>query len=434
MAGRILIIDDEEVYRSLCMRILGTKYTVMSASNGREALDLFRKFRPALLLVDILMPGMNGFEFVEALDKEGLITDVPVVYMTSDDAATTEPESFRHGGNDYIHKPFVPDVLLQRIANIMRYEETKRVLRKDADIDEQTQLLNRRATVASVNERMADPLGAFLMLDVDYFKEVNDCYGHEMGDRILVGFADVLRSVSRRDDIIGRIGGDEFVIYLDGKCDDQLIAERCQTIIAKLEYTISCVIGATAEYPYSVSIGIAHAPDDGSSFQELYSSADKALYHVKQNGKRGYYFFDSDCNAIHDLKQDDHIIDIMQMRMLVGEGGNANGVYNVNYQDFKNIYRFLARAAQRDQVRVLMLIFTLPEGAEALRDDFRTIVHDSLRKSDVASPYGRRQYIMLLMDATADNGHIAADRVLSRWKDLTKNDPGMTVTYELQEL
>ncbi|MCR5303648.1 MAG: response regulator, partial [Lachnospiraceae bacterium] len=217
MAGRILIVDDEEVYRTLCMRVLGKKYTVMSASNGTEALDLFRKFRPGLILVDILMPGMSGFEFVETLDREGLITDIPVVYMTSDDAATSEPESFRHGANDYIHKPFVPDVLVQRIGNIMRYEETKRVLRKDADVDEQTQLLNRRATIAAVDKRMADPLGTFMMLDIDYFKQINDGYGHEMGDRILVGFADVLRAVSRRDDVIGRIGGDEFIMYLDGK-------------------------------------------------------------------------------------------------------------------------------------------------------------------------------------------------------------------------
>ena len=172
-------------------------------------------------------------------------------------------------------------------TNRIRNEE----LRHDAQTDGLTGTLNKRATEARINEildQMPQEKGTFIILDVDKFKEVNDHYGHAVGDIVLSTLGQTLRNHFRENDIIGRIGGDEFVIYM---CKTES-KERAVTRIRALADTVKNLSFAEMNGQHiTISIGIAFAPEHGNNYMDLYKNADTALYETKQNGRDGYFLF-----------------------------------------------------------------------------------------------------------------------------------------------
>ena len=172
-------------------------------------------------------------------------------------------------------------------TNRIRNEE----LRHDAQTDGLTGTLNKRATEARINEildQMPQEKGTFIILDVDKFKEVNDHYGHAVGDIVLSTLGQTLRNHFRENDIIGRIGGDEFVIYM---CKTES-KERAVTRIRALADTVKNLSFAEMNGQHvTIGIGIAFAPENGNNYMDLYKNADTALYETKQNGRDGYFLF-----------------------------------------------------------------------------------------------------------------------------------------------
>lgn len=179
-------------------------------------------------------------------------------------------------------------------TNRIRNEE----LRHDAQTDGLTGTLNKRATEARINEildQMPQEKGTFIILDVDKFKEVNDHYGHAVGDIVLSTLGQTLRNHFRENDIIGRIGGDEFVIYM---CKTES-KERAVTRIRALADTVKNLSFAEMNGQHvTISIGIAFAPEHGNNYMDLYKNADTALYETKQNGRDGYFLFQKQDNII----------------------------------------------------------------------------------------------------------------------------------------
>ena len=127
-----------------------------------------------------------------------------------------------------------------------------------------------------------------MMIDLDSFKPVNDIYGHAMGDKVLIRFAEIIRSSIRATDIAGRIGGDEFVVFCKSILDEDVIADKAAYINEQVLLSAKELMGQSMNIPLGASIGCAFAPDEGADFVNLYKKADKALYFVKQNGKLGY--------------------------------------------------------------------------------------------------------------------------------------------------
>jgi diguanylate cyclase (GGDEF)-like protein len=332
------------------------------------------------------------------------------------------------------------------------------MLEKDADTDPLTGLMNRRAVEALVDEYVSvkQDSGVLLMIDIDNFKQVNDNFGHEVGDRLLKLLADTLKPYTRAYDVLGRLGGDEFIIFYQGFQNMESLVERCRNINAKTEYVLNDMLGNAATIPLSISIGVARAPEDGEDFNTLYMNADKALYHVKQNGKRGYYFYEGGCNSIHSISEDDHAIDILQVRMMIEEHSKLPGAYSVSYEDFKKIYRFLKRRAERTETDAQFVLFTLHdddrrsgkilqenstdkyaeqnavEKKDILRE-FGTIAEKTLRRGDVAAQYGQSQYMMLLTGTNQSNGLIAVNRILDNWKNDNIGSE-FHMEYEMQDL
>ena len=188
---KILVIDDDRVVLTLAQKTLSAKYDVSAATSGAEALELFKKDCPDLVLSDLLMPEMSGYELQRAIGEMSA-DRIPFVFMTSDESDESESKGFEQGAWDYIRKPVKADLLLRRIDRIFISVDEEKKLRQAASTDTMTGLLNKTTSNDTISRLCRESGGAILMIDLDNFKMVNDIYGHDKGDMILTAFSAVL--------------------------------------------------------------------------------------------------------------------------------------------------------------------------------------------------------------------------------------------------
>ena len=212
---------------------------------------------------------------------------VRIMYMTADDAEDVEDKGFDLGASDFIRKPFRPEVLLRRVENIMGNLEQINSLTEEATIDQMTGLLNKASSAQVLTDVCAKESGTLFMVDLDSFKLVNDLYGHDMGDRVLKGFAGILTSNSEAKDIRCRVGGDEFMLFMKNVQDEMIIREMAERVNRQIVEMAKEMMGADMQIPLGVSFGAVFVPDQGRDFEKLVQKADRALYLVKKNGKTG---------------------------------------------------------------------------------------------------------------------------------------------------
>ena len=193
---KILIVDDMEVSLMMTENMLADTYETFCASSGLEAMEIYRNERPDMVLSDLRMPGMTGYELQLALQEE-FHEVIPFMFMTADHDEETESKGFDNGAMDFIRKPFKPEVLLRRVANILQTVEQIHDLKKSSTTDALTGLLNKASSEVELTKICKNSLGALLMIDLDSFKLVNDIHGHAMGDKVLISFADILRAAFR---------------------------------------------------------------------------------------------------------------------------------------------------------------------------------------------------------------------------------------------
>ncbi len=194
---KILVVDDENVSLMMTENILAERYDVSCASSGEQAVEMFGRQRPDMVLSDLRMPGMSGYELQHTLNEKAGRA-VPFMFMTADTDDATESRGFENGALDFIRKPFRADVLLRRVGNILRAVDMKRA----ATTDPMTGLLNKSSAHAAIGEMCRTSQGVLMMVDLDSFKPVNDIYGHSAGDMILVRFAEILQAVVRSSDVV----------------------------------------------------------------------------------------------------------------------------------------------------------------------------------------------------------------------------------------
>lgn len=442
---RILAVDDVKDNLKMVENILKTQYLVSLAKSGTEALELLKRVRIDLVLLDIVMPDMDGYEVMKKIAQDPDIMGIPVIFLTGDADKDTEVKCLEMGAVDFIRKPITPEVLIGRIKKAMEFEDVKTNLERDASCDPMTNLWNRRyirdyiEAAGAVGSR-----GAFLMLDIDDFKSINDSYGHDTGDKALICFAETLSGYTGKNMCAGRLGGDEFVLFFKGDYSTEDISEECRKLIASIEIRLSRLteacgdVNVSTDLGISVSIGIAMMPTDGNSFDVLYQNADKALYYIKQNGKRGYHFYQKSLNGI-DNEQQRNQIDIVHLRMMIEEKGQECGAYKVGYDGFQKIYRFVARCVERNDQPVQIVLFTITgnkngEDISEAMNSLSSAASKSLRRGDVIARFSGCQYVVILMGASTDNGKIAAERAVKRWKKIQSPDSGLSISYEIQSI
>ncbi|WP_409523144.1 diguanylate cyclase domain-containing protein [Nitrincola sp. MINF-07-Sa-05] len=288
---KILIVDDELLNRKLLADILREDYRVILAKNGEQAVDKVNRHQPDLILLDIIMPGENGYQVLVALKSNPQTQDIPVVFISALDTDRDEEKGLVLGATDYISKPFRKSLVKARIDNHMRMVSQRKLLEELANLDGLTNVDNRRCLEQNLDEewrrsqRNQQPL-SLAMLDVDHFKQFNDHYGHGGGDKVLRQVARTMRSqIKRPGDKVARYGGEEFVILLPETTqqDAEYIMENMRKAIIDLKIPH----GYSETGPYlSVSIGGATIlPSEREGPVTLLNKADASLYRAKHQGR-----------------------------------------------------------------------------------------------------------------------------------------------------
>jgi len=408
--NKILIVDDMLVSLMITENMLAGQYETFCASSGKEAMEIYRRERPDMVLSDLRMPGMSGYELQQALEKE-FREPIPFMFMTADHDEETESQGFDNGAMDFIRKPFRPDVLLRRVSNILQTVEQIQGLKKHAAIDSLTGLYNKAGSEEELTKICRNSAGALMMIDLDSFKLVNDLYGHTMGDKILMSFADIIRAAVRPTDLVGRLGGDEFIAFCQGMLDEAGIANKTEYINEQIVSAAQEILGEDMNIPLGASIGCVFVPAEGTDFTELFQKADKALYQVKENGKHGYSIF----MERRYEEEEPATTNIAKVEMILGERNIKEGALSLSMDAFKVVYRYLKRNIRNGEPAATLLVFSLDRGEIVASDDFYGILQKTLRRGDVVSHSGNNQFLALLTGTGESGMEHAVERLTKNW-------------------
>jgi len=289
----ILITDDEKMNVDVLGGILSPMYNLLISRNGTRAIALAREHTPDLILLDVLMPDMSGFEVITELKNDKDTINIPVIFITGLTSAEDEEKGFILGAVDYITKPFKKAIVKARVNTHIRIVDQMRMIESIGLIDPLTKIANRRGFENRLDLewnraiREQTPI-SLLMMDIDKFKNYNDMYGHQQGDVALETLADVAsKTLMRAVDFVARWGGEEFVILLPGT-DTKGATEVAERVRENTEATVLTTYDGV-DTRVTVSIGInTVVPRINDSTKDFMEKADQALYKAKESGRNRY--------------------------------------------------------------------------------------------------------------------------------------------------
>lgn len=286
---KILVVEDEPISRKVLQHLLKPLMTVL-ATNGAEALAVIERENIDLVLLDIHMPIMGGFEVIERLKNNDKTKDIPIIVITVNHSTEDEIRALDLGAVDFITKPFNSVILQKRVRNQLALKLKSDLLEKHASLDGLTNLLNRRMFDSDLESKWAEGrrLGVnvgLIMFDIDHFKQYNDNYGHSAGDLVLVRVAKALmKSLHRQTDRVYRYGGEEFTLIQFDTDLGQL--NQTAELLRQCIYDLNIPHKHSSHENISISVGIAIV-ESGVDFTDLslLEMADKELYKAKGNGR-----------------------------------------------------------------------------------------------------------------------------------------------------
>lgn len=286
---KILIVDDAAVNRQVLGDLFRAEHTVILAKNGEQALDRATQHQPDVILLDVIMPEMDGYEVLKRLRADPRTSAIAVIFITGLDTPEDEAYGLTVGASDYITKPFNIQVVKARVNVHLRLARQQRLLETLANVDGLTEIPNRR----NFDERFADeferaeregqPL-SLALCDIDFFKQYNDRVGHAGGDRMLRDVARTLVAVTRPADFVARYGGEEFALLMPGTA-----AEEARRVADEVRQAIGALLTESdGEVSSGVTISIGGAtltPGRHESLDDLLTAADDELYNCKDAGR-----------------------------------------------------------------------------------------------------------------------------------------------------
>jgi len=291
MSQKVLIADDDGINRQVLATLLKPEYVVLLAKTGEQAIERAQRHLPDLLMLDVMLPDMDGYEVLRRLRADPATAHIEVIFITGMGRPEDEARGLKLGAADYITKPFNTTVVMARVATHLEVVRQRRMLEHLAHMDGLTELPNRRrfdevyASEWQRASRHAHTISVAL-LDIDCFKQYNDHYGHPAGDRALRAVARVARNAMRRPcDIAARYGGEELALLMPETDAAQAlyVAEGIREAVAQLLIPHE---GSIASTVLTVSIGGATLPLAGQeTAPALFDAADAALYRAKEAGR-----------------------------------------------------------------------------------------------------------------------------------------------------
>lgn len=304
----ILVVDDVPVNIQLLTTYLASEgYDIISARDGVEAIELVRQCIPDLILLDVMMPKMNGFEVCEAIKSNEDTKFIPVIMVTALNELEDKIKGMNAGADDFISKPFNKLELMVRVRSLLRIkflndalnekvqelQKAKEELRQLAITDGLTGLYNYRYfkehLSQELNRARRHKLNVSLvMMDIDHFKHYNDTNGHPAGDAVLKKIAKLLKDNIRNIDLAARYGGEEFTLVLleTNKASAKIVAEKIRRLVEEQTFEFE---DSQPNGRITISTGVATFPEDGTDFDALVNTADQRLYRVKQSGRNAIF-------------------------------------------------------------------------------------------------------------------------------------------------
>ncbi len=293
--NRILVVDDVEFNRDLLTDIFSENYEIITAQNGLQALDKLTEYENHvdLILLDMIMPVMNGNQFLEYRRKHPEIAGIPVIIITADDSPEQQINTLALGANDYITKPFVPEIVVRRVQNVMESQmRFKEILRQynsvvqKAQMDGLTGLYNGESAAGIITELLDSESGrrhALMLIDISRFSAINTQYGSGNADKVLQELGALIRKYFRSNDIVARLDGDIFCVFMTAVPSKEMVVNKCRQLSEKIQ-------GMTFEdmvAPMEVTIGVTVTEKEDRSFEQVYQNAVKALERAKEgsNGR-----------------------------------------------------------------------------------------------------------------------------------------------------
>jgi len=284
----ILIIDDTVENLDILGSLL-EKYDIIDAISGKDALEILEEEKIDLILLDIMMPEMDGYEVCTKIRENTHTKNIPIIFITAKTDEDSIEKAYDVGGIDYVSKPFKPKELLAKVNRELTLQELQKELLIMATTDSLSTLYNRRyftqssEQIFNLSKREQQAL-SIIMIDIDKFKSINDNYGHKIGDDVIVYFANKLKEIQRTSDISCRYGGEEFVLLLPNTS-----LENATIVAQKLRSTIelsTLKISSTQEIQFTISLGVASVDFmNDTTIEPSLKKADEAMYRAKNSGR-----------------------------------------------------------------------------------------------------------------------------------------------------
>ncbi|MDD2647677.1 MAG: diguanylate cyclase [Eubacteriales bacterium] len=293
MDNIMLIVDDSAMNREVLSLQFRDSFDIIEAADGTDAIRIIKDCggNIDIVLLDLIMPEMNGIEVLKRRAEMDCFRDIPVVVITGSNAVEDQLQAFKLGASDYICKPFIPEMIKPRISNVLNSTMRQRnmsvsadELRIKAETDDMTGLYNKATTeqlMAGILAREEAKNHALLVIDIDNFKAVNDIYGHLLGDTTIRIIANAISGFFRKNDIVGRIGGDEFAVLMVNVPSIEIVRSKVSELISLMRFKPNITNPANV----TLSVGYALSSWRHIRYSELFGYADTALYQAKNAGK-----------------------------------------------------------------------------------------------------------------------------------------------------
>lgn len=292
----ILIVDDSRFQRTVIKEIFSERFNLLEAASGGECMRIVQENTAEidLILLDLVMPGIDGFEVLKRRQGMQEFLDIPVIVLTTSDDHAIQAKAYELGANDFLTKPLDENTAISRINNLLKSKRRVRSLiqkyvefKVKSELDEMTGLFNKVTTVNLISDvlmKSPNKPHAMLVVDIDNFKAINDVYGHTVGDHTICIVSNVIASQFTGSDVVGRIGGDEFVIFVRNIAHKKDVYEKTNALVN----IISAKENLSIPDNVTISIGLAFSDGTEEDYSALFAKADEALYSSKHSGKSCY--------------------------------------------------------------------------------------------------------------------------------------------------